>query len=374
MAPRKQHKKPGLLDGILGLFGGNPKKKKPASKGSRELSDAPKGKKGASLQKRRPPMPKPAEEVVEQAFETPVEFTELTQAVPEITPEFSLDAAAFAPSRPVQPEPEEHPLPPVGGALFPEGVDDSLDAIFDNFEAFGGFDTPAEPKPPAAPPVAAPAPAPATPPPPPPVMQPPTLDPPVQAVPQPPVPPVPPMARPPIPPPPVAPVPPVASVPVPPQPPVPPKPDGLVSIGKLLVDQGTLKRIIDKGEKTGNLGSTRVISQSRGHDIDALLASVDRVGGVTGSLVVGRDGLVIASTLPPQLDRELVGAIASSLFSNSDHQCKKMTMGGLHQAILETEMGVLVMVSIELGVLVVVSQDTSNLDLPQVLMAISSAA
>lgn len=369
MAPRKQHKKPGLLDGILGLFGGNPKKKKPASKGSRDLTDAPRGKKGASLQKRRPPMPKPAEEVFEQSFESPVEYPEFTQPVPEITPEFSLDAAAFAPARPSQPEMEQ-PAPQVGSALFPDGVDDSLDAIFDNFEAFGGFDTPAEPKPPVAPPVAAPTPVPATPPPPPPppVMQPPTLVSPVQGVSEPPVPPP---SRPPIPPlPPVMPgnQPPVA------QPPAPPRPDGLVSIGKLLVDQGTLKRILDKGEKTGNLGSTRIISQSHGHDIDSWLANIDRVGGVTGSIVVGRDGLVIASTLPPQLDRELVGAIASSLFSNSDHQCKKMTMGTLHQAILETEMGVLVMISIELGVLVVVSQDTSNLDLPQVLMAISAAA
>jgi predicted regulator of Ras-like GTPase activity (Roadblock/LC7/MglB family) len=48
-------------------------------------------------------------------------------------------------------------------------------------------------------------------------------------------------------------------------------------------------------------------------------------------------------------------------------------MGSLRQAILETEQGVLVMLSVDVGVLVVLSQDYANLDLAQLLMAINAS-
>lgn len=333
---KKPPKKQGLLASILSMFGGSKKSKKKSSgsKGKSSHSSGPK--KGP----RRPPAERP---VVRQP--EPVEA--LDEAI--------FETVGLLPDEPPMPEPVELPVAPVFApstppppptddkqSLFPGGVDDSLDALFDSFES-GGMAPPPPPPPPAAPPrppVAAP-----TPPSPP-------------APPRPPAPPAPPRAP--------------QSGP----PPTAGQQDGLVSIGKLLIDQNTLKRIIDKAEKsgTGMYTTTKVISTTKGQDIDSLLGGIDRVDGVTGSLVVGRDGLVIASTLPDGMDRELVGAIASSLFSNSDVQCKKMNLGGLHQAILETEQGVLIMLSVDVGVLVVLSQDFGNLDLTQVLMAINATA
>lgn len=265
---------------------------------------------------------------------------------------------------PHAPAPQSAPAPAADdGKLFPGGVDASLDDLFDSFELGGG--TPAAP---ASPLPSMPAsPAAAAPPMPP---QPHAPHAPAGAPTQPfmtqgvAMPQAPAAAAPPAPPRPQ------------PTPPQPPAGDGLVSIGKLLVDQNTLKRIIDNAEKRGaNLyATTRVITESRGQDLDGILQTIDRCGGVAGSLIVGRDGLVIASTLPAEFDKEMIGAIASSMQTNLDVQCKKMKLGTARQIIVDTEGGVLLLMALEVGVLVVLSASLMQLDLAAVLQAIASAS
>jgi len=226
------------------------------------------------------------------------------------------------------------------------------------------YDEPAAPPPP--PPVAAAPPAPSKPQPAPPGAR---TQAPAPAAPPPPPPPPRPMPSPP-------PEPPAPKAP-PPPPPVPEqRPEGLVSIGKMLVDQNTLKRIIDKAETrgTGVMTTTRVISAAKGQDIDALLGEIQRVKGVTGALIVGRDGLVVSSNLPAEYDREMMGAIASSMFSNLDVQCKKMHIGVLNWGMLETAEGILMLVGTDVGVMGVLSQGLDELDLAGVWLAISDSA
>ncbi|MBI4532312.1 MAG: roadblock/LC7 domain-containing protein, partial [Candidatus Melainabacteria bacterium] len=88
------------------------------------------------------------------------------------------------------------------------------------------------------------------------------------------------------------------------------------TIGKLLIDPQAIANIIKAGE-TGPRGLTtaRVISAARGEGIRSLLGQIDSYPGVAGSLIVGHDGLVIASTLAANLDKDLLGAMSIAIHS-----------------------------------------------------------
>ena len=51
--------------------------------------------------------------------------------------------------------------------------------------------------------------------------------------------------------------------------------------------------------------------------IERILKDLGRVNGVNGSLVVGKDGLIIESEVSGDIDAELVGAMASAVFGTA---------------------------------------------------------
>ncbi len=376
--PKKPEKK-GFLAGLLAGFGGGKKaagKKKAGGKAGKGAT----ARKGAVAAKKPKPAPPPPPE----DFDLDLDQA-LQPSAPSAGAYSDMDDELFAglefgnnppdmagmlpPQAPVAPVYQEQRVPPAApqpstpapshaaavdnSKLFPDGVDSSLDALFDSFEVGGALAAPPPSMPAAAAPPSAPAPAPAP-----------------AAAPMPAAP----MGAPTQPFQGHAPAAPAAR----PQPPAPApgQPDGLVSIGKLLVDQNTLKRIIDNAEKRGAglYTTTKVISESRGQDLDAILQVIDGVQGVAGSMIVGRDGLVISSTLPAAYEKEMIGAIASSMQTNLDVQCKKMKLGPARQIIVDTESGVLLLMALEVGVLVVLSQSLMQLDLAGVLQAIASVS
>ncbi|HEY9765311.1 MAG TPA: hypothetical protein V6C82_03065, partial [Chroococcales cyanobacterium] len=132
MGLRKTRKKQGMLAGILSMFGGDQKKssgKKTASSGkgspSKGSKDVRSAKSGAPVKKAPPRRPPPVE-VPPPMIESFDE--ELFDAV-GIEPAPAPAAPVFKPSAP--------PAPDYGQGLFPDGVDDSLDALFDSFETGG---------------------------------------------------------------------------------------------------------------------------------------------------------------------------------------------------------------------------------------------
>ena len=153
-----------------------------------------------------------------------------------------------------------------------------------------------------------------------------------------------------------------------------PQQDGLLSIGKLLVDQNTLEQIIKTAEKGGGGGltTTKIISAIKGQSLDILLSDINRISGVMGSLIVGKDGLVIANTMPGDIDKDLVGALTSSIFSNVDIQTKRMQRGLLKRMVLDTNMGLAVLAEVEMGTLVVFSKPQEKFDINNVLSAVGA--
>jgi predicted regulator of Ras-like GTPase activity (Roadblock/LC7/MglB family) len=134
--------------------------------------------------------------------------------------------------------------------------------------------------------------------------------------------------------------------------------DGAIkAIGRQLIDVQAVENIIKAGEKREKMGSglttARVISAARGEGIKALLTKIDGCPGVAGSLIVGNDGLVIASTLTGGLDKDLLGALCTAMHSHSELALKKLDMGKLKQIIFHTPQKMTILTAVAVGVLAV---------------------
>ena len=112
------------------------------------------------------------------------------------------------------------------------------------------------------------------------------------------------------------------------------------TIGKLLLDVQVVENIIKAELEAKPIGSglftARIISAQRGEGIKALLLQIDQYPSVSGSLIVGHDGLVIASTTGPGMDKDILGALSTALLSTSNLGTKKLEIGKLRQLILFT--------------------------------------
>ncbi len=88
-----------------------------------------------------------------------------------------------------------------------------------------------------------------------------------------------------------------------------------------------------------------------------------RVDGVVGSLLVGRDGLVVASTLLDAGDAEVLGAMAAAMYGEIDKATKRIGVGGLNDAIINAQDGFVMLLESHELILVVITQRTVNVGL-----------
>ena len=88
-----------------------------------------------------------------------------------------------------------------------------------------------------------------------------------------------------------------------------------------------------------------------------------RVDGVIGSLLVGRDGLVIASTLLDDEDAEVLGAMSAAVFGEIDKATKRIGIGTLVDAIIDAKEGSILLLEAREVILTVVTQRMVNLGL-----------
>lgn len=88
-----------------------------------------------------------------------------------------------------------------------------------------------------------------------------------------------------------------------------------------------------------------------------------RVDGVVGSLLVGKDGLVVASTLLDAADAEVLGAMSAAVYSEIDKATKRIGVGGLNDAIINAQDGLIMMLESHDLILVVITQRVVNVGL-----------
>ena len=97
--------------------------------------------------------------------------------------------------------------------------------------------------------------------------------------------------------------------------------------------------------------------------IDRILADLNKTEGIKGSMVVGKDGLVIASQMPSGIDTELIGAMASAAYGSAERTASEINQGMLEQMMIEGEYGKTLMTDAGEGILVVLTDSKVNLGL-----------
>jgi predicted regulator of Ras-like GTPase activity (Roadblock/LC7/MglB family) len=75
--------------------------------------------------------------------------------------------------------------------------------------------------------------------------------------------------------------------------------------------------------------------------IQSLLNALNGKHGILGCLLVARNGSVVGSSLPPEVDVGMIGALSATLFSNNDVSIQRMNRGALAQMTLLTDQGIL---------------------------------
>jgi hypothetical protein len=88
-----------------------------------------------------------------------------------------------------------------------------------------------------------------------------------------------------------------------------------------------------------------------------------RVDGVIGSLLVGKDGLVVASTLLDEEDAEILGAMSAAVFGEIDKATKRIGVGTLVDSIIDAKEGSILLLEAKELILVVITQRSVNLGL-----------
>lgn len=94
-----------------------------------------------------------------------------------------------------------------------------------------------------------------------------------------------------------------------------------------------------------------------------VLSELNRTPGITGSMVVGKDGIVIAADLEENLEDDTVGALAASITANIQKSLERMQTSKLSQVTIEAENAKLFLADSPIGVLVVTTETDVNLGL-----------
>jgi predicted regulator of Ras-like GTPase activity (Roadblock/LC7/MglB family) len=94
-----------------------------------------------------------------------------------------------------------------------------------------------------------------------------------------------------------------------------------------------------------------------------ILEELNKTSGITGSMLVGNDGIIIAADLDTRFQDETVGALAASIVSTVQKSLEKLKTTALRQMTIEGEQGKLFLTDVGFGILVVTTESNVNIGL-----------
>lgn len=112
---------------------------------------------------------------------------------------------------------------------------------------------------------------------------------------------------------------------------------------------------------------------TREEELKKILEEFESLSDVVGSAIVRRDGLMILSGLPNNVNRRGVAAMTAAIVGTGETASKELNMGKLRQVIVESEMGKLVSTGAgETSILTALVRENANMGL--VLLEMEKAA
>ncbi|HIE33791.1 MAG TPA: hypothetical protein EYP86_01465 [Candidatus Altiarchaeales archaeon] len=102
--------------------------------------------------------------------------------------------------------------------------------------------------------------------------------------------------------------------------------------------------------------------------LEKILADLNSVEGVNGSLVTGKDGLVIAQRAPAGVDIDLASAMAVTVFGTGERAVKELNQGDIIQGMIEGTAGKTLIIAGKDAILMVMTEPNVNLGLIRIEM------
>ena len=97
-----------------------------------------------------------------------------------------------------------------------------------------------------------------------------------------------------------------------------------------------------------------------------ILNSLNKMRGARGSLLVGRDGIVIASDLGTDADEDAMGAVGSQILSALQNALDRMNMGHFKRFLVTGQFGKILMVDAGNAILLLLLEKNVNLGMVSV--------
>jgi hypothetical protein len=94
-----------------------------------------------------------------------------------------------------------------------------------------------------------------------------------------------------------------------------------------------------------------------------ILESLNKTSGISGSMIVGKDGIVIAADLNTQVNEEAIGALAASITSNIQKSLQRLDSSPLIQVSIEADNAKMFFCDAGIGILVVLAEPEVNIGL-----------
>ena len=91
-----------------------------------------------------------------------------------------------------------------------------------------------------------------------------------------------------------------------------------------------------------------------------ILNQLNKTAGISGSMIVGQDGIVIAADMNSQLKDEAVGALAASIVNTVRTSMERLSDEGLRQVTVEASKGKLFLTDVGIGILAVTTEPQVN--------------
>ena len=94
-----------------------------------------------------------------------------------------------------------------------------------------------------------------------------------------------------------------------------------------------------------------------------ILEDLNKTSGINGSLIVGRDGIVIAADLKSNYQDEAVGASAASIVDTVKKSMERLSNESFKQITVEASKGKLFLTDVGIGILAVTTDPQVNVGL-----------
>lgn len=144
----------------------------------------------------------------------------------------------------------------------------------------------------------------------------------------------------------------------------------IAHIGRFLLDDRTIEQLGTAVVTGLSPSKMRVLTIEAARELEACLRPVDDQDGVSGCIIMGYDGLLVASTLPTNFDIESLATLSLASYMTTLQAARAAGHSRVMQLALRTEAGHLVLSDFGRGVLIVVTDNPKPESLPKLMWTI----